>query len=146
MKVTDNAINIIKKYESYVAKPYLCPAKVWTIGYGSTYINSKPVKQTTQPISEAKAAEILKDSLVDIEKIIALNIGHEITQNQFDALASFIYNVGQGSFINSTMLKHLKGKRYPEAADEFDKWTLSKGKALTGLIVRRKEEKQLFLS
>jgi GH24 family phage-related lysozyme (muramidase) len=64
----------------------------------------------------------------------------------FDSLVSFVYNVGQGNFKNSQLLKLLNQGKYEESAEEFDKWRLAKGKVVKGLIRRRQKEKEMFLS
>ena len=66
-------------------------------------------------------------------------------QNQFDALVSFVFNMGVGAFSTSTMLKFINANHFPLAAGQFDRWVYAKGKKLEGLVKRRKEEKELFL-
>ena len=68
-----------------------------------------------------------------------------LTQNQFDALVSFCYNVGQSSLLSSTLLKKLNNKDYKGASNEFLKWNKSGGKVLQGLVNRRKDEREVFL-
>lgn len=141
MEISQVGLDLIKKYESFSAKEYLCPAGYRTIGYGHVILPSEKFG-----ILNLKEAEVLlkKDVLVAtrwINKRVEVPIG----QNQFDALCSFVFNVGVGNFTESTLLKRLNQCNYLEAAKEFDKWVFAKGKKLNGLVKRRQEEKELFL-
>ena len=69
-----------------------------------------------------------------------------LTQNQFDSLVDFVYNLGEGSFAKSTLLRKLNNKDYIGASEEFQKWVFDNGKVQPGLVSRRYREKQLFLS
>ena len=70
----------------------------------------------------------------------------EINDNQFSALVSFCYNVGPGNLKSSTLLRHVNNGKFPEAANEFLKWTKAQGKELPGLVKRREAERRLFLT
>ena len=119
---------------------YKCPAGVWTIGYGHTSNVRKG-----QVINELCAETFLAIDLQKCEYAINTSVTVSLNQNQFDALASFIFNVGVGGFQKSTLLKKLNNSDYTGAADEFDKWIYSNKKISQGLINRRKKEKDLFL-
>ena len=146
MVVSKNGLNLIKEFESFKSKPYLCPSGVPTIGYGSTYYpDGKKVTLQDKEITEQKASEILeyianKDFGNNINKVVKV----PLNQNQFDALVSFAYNVGNGNFNSSTLLRKLNSSDYEGAANEFKKWNRSGGKILAGLARRRKAEKELF--
>ena len=137
--------SIIKEFEGFRAIAYLCPAGVWTVGYGSTRINGKPVGKGTK-ITTEEAEVFLEQDLKSFEDGVSQNVSIELTQNQFDALVCFVYNVGLGNFKKSTLLKKLNAGKLEEAAEEFLKWDKSKGKSLPGLTRRRKAERALFLS
>ncbi|MEJ5352453.1 MAG: lysozyme [Melioribacteraceae bacterium] len=144
MKTSENGIAIIKKYEGLRLQAYRCPAGLLTIGYGHT--------KTTKPgmvINKEMAELLLKQDLIEYEKAVNELVKVPLTQNQFDALISFIFNVGIGNFKKSTLLKKLNEWDYNGAAEEFMKWTKAKVeggyKELPGLVKRRNEEKQLFL-
>lgn len=137
--------NIIKEFEGFRAIAYLCPAGVWTVGYGSTRINGKPVGKGTK-ITTEEAEVFLEQDLKSFEDGVSQNVSIELTQNQFDALVCFVYNVGLGNFKKSTLLKKLNAGKLEAAAEEFLKWDKSKGKSLPGLTRRRKAERALFLS
>lgn len=141
------SIDIIKEFEGFSSKPYLCPAGVPTIGYGSTrYADGTKVKLTDKPITKEEAHRLLFDTLGQYENAIHKNVYAPITQNMFDALVSFTYNVGVGNFKNSTLLKKLNKADYHGAATELLRWNKAGGKVLAGLTRRREAERKLFLS
>lgn len=132
---------IIKQSEGLRLEAYLCPAGVLTIGYGHT---GSDVKEGSR-VSREEAENLLTRDLERFEKDILKMVKVELTQNQFDALVSFTYNVGSGALKGSTLLKKLNAGSYIEAADEFLKWTKAGGKELPGLVKRRRTERALFL-
>ena len=146
MIVSKKGLDLIKKFESFKSKPYLCPASVPTIGYGSTYYpDGKKVTLQDKEITEEKAFEILeyianKDFGSNINKVVKV----PLNQNQFDALVSFAYNIGNGNFNSSTLLRWLNQGNYKEASMQLLRWDKSKGIVLNGLTKRRKAEKALF--
>lgn len=145
--MTTKNTDLIKEFEGLSLKPYLCPAKIPTIGYGSTrYADGTAVKLTDKAITKEKAEKLLLDTLEPFEKTINKNVYAPITQNMFDALVTFAYNVGSGNFAKSTLLKKLNKADYHGAADEFLRWDKAGGKVLAGLTRRRKAERELFLS
>ncbi len=134
-------IEMIKKHESLRLDAYLpTPNDVWTIGYGHTKTAKPGMK-----ITAAKAEELLCGDLAWVEASIAKNVKVPLTQNQYDALASLIYNIGATAFAKSTLLKMLNQGDYHGAADQFLRWDKQKGKTLRGLTRRREEERMLFL-
>ena len=147
MKVSKQGLDLIKKFEGFRAKPYLCSADRPTIGYGNTfYLDKKPVTLKDPPITEETATQLLElvaDSFV--QKILKL-VSVQLTQNELDALTSFTYNLGEGALGKSTLLKKLNAGDKVGAAQEFLKWTKAAGKELPGLVKRRKEEMELFAS
>jgi lysozyme len=95
MKISQKGLDLIKKFEGFSAKPYLCPAGVPTIGYGATYYtNGTKVTMSDEPISEEWAEQLLSHIVHTYEKGVTSLVIPKITQNQFDALVSFAYNVG----------------------------------------------------
>ncbi len=143
---TEN-IDLIIKFEGFSSIPYLCPASIPTIGHGSTrYADGTKVKLIDMPITEVEAIELLRKTIVAFEKCISKNVKISLSQNQFDSLVSFIYNVGCGNFEKSTLLKKLNEEDYTGAAGEFVRWNKSNGVPLRGLTARRLAERDLFLS
>lgn len=150
-----NAITLIKQFEGCKLKPYLCPAGVPTIGWGSTrYPNGVRVTMRDPAISQQKADEMLAYDVRQFEKDVTfLTKSVVLTQNQFDALVDFAYNVGSDIDIDttpeglgdSTLLKKvLKNPNDPTIAVEFAKWNKSKGVAVEGLTRRRKADSYLY--
>ena len=145
MKTSQRGIELIKKYEGLSLTAYKCPAGVLTIGYGHT----KTVKPGMS-INKEMAELLLKEDLIPVENAIRRHVKVQLNQNQFDALASFIYNCGERNFANSTLLKRLNEGKYQEVADEFMRWTKARQpggmKELPGLVKRREEERELFIA
>lgn len=145
-QVSPKGLNLIKKYEGLSLKPYLCPAKIPTIGYGATYYpNGSKVKLTDKSISEYEASVMLSNMLRHYENSVDSFTRDDITQNQFDALVSFAYNCGVGNLKSSTLLKKVNANpNDPLIKNEFLKWNKASGKVLKGLTIRRQEEANLY--
>ena len=141
MKTSPKGITLIKEFEGLRLKAYKCPGGVWTIGYGHT-TGVKP----GMVISEAQAEEDLKADLIAFERYLN-GLGLALNQNQFDALVSFIYNVGTGNFSSSTLLRKVRANPQDNSImDEFLRWVYSKGRVLPGLQRRRLAEMKLYFS
>lgn len=141
MKTSEAGLSLIKSFEGLRLESYLCPANVWTIGYGHTQ-GVKP----NQIISEKQAESLLKGDLLVFEKTV-LSHNLKLNQNQFDAFVSFCYNVGSGNLAKSTLLRKAKLNPNDETIrDEFMKWNKAKGKELAGLTRRRKAEGDLYFN
>lgn len=147
MNVSANGLDLIKRFEGFSPKPYLCPAGVPTIGYGSTfYEDGSKVTMGDDPVSESDASDLLETILHSFEQAVLKLVKVPITQNQFDAFVSFAYNVGINAFKNSTMLSLFNVLNASGAANEFLKWDHVKGKVVSGLSARREAERKLFLT
>ncbi|CAB4127944.1 Endolysin/autolysin [uncultured Caudovirales phage] len=140
MEISKNGLDLIKTFEGCKLKAYLCPAKVWTIGYGATYYEDGSKVKAGDVITEERAVGLLK-------KLVA-NFYHEIkgiNQNQFDAITSFCYNLGNGNFNASTLKKKIVANpNDPSIEAEFLKWNKAGGKVLKGLTIRRSVEWKLY--
>jgi len=147
-KIGKAGINLIKSYEGLKLKPYLCPAKIPTVGYGNTfYENGTKVTMNDPAITEERAVELLLFILKGFEQHVDSYCVDTITQNQFDALTSFCYNVGAGNLKSSTLLKKVNvDPNDPTIKDEFMKWTRGGGKVLPGLVKRRTSEAELYFT
>ena len=147
MKITktgSKGIELIKSFEGFKGSPYKCPAGIPTIGYGATfYPDGKKVTMTDTPITEEKATELLSSMLISFEKYVDSYCIDTITQNQFDALVSFAYNLGPANLKSSTLLKKLNPND-GTIRDEFMKWVKAGGKTLKGLVRRREAEANLY--
>lgn len=145
-KIGNSGIQLIKKYEGFYPKPYLCPANVGTIGFGSTYYeDGSKVKLTDPPIDEQRATQLLMNVLVSYEKAVDSFSRDDINQNQFDALVSFAYNVGINALKNSTLLRLVnKMPDDPQIRTQFMRWNKGGGRVLKGLTRRREAEADLY--
>jgi len=138
-----NGKSIIKYCEGLRLTSYVCPAGKPTIGWGHTY----GVK-LGRTISEAEAEVLLDHDYQQAEDDVLELVTVPLTDNQLGALTSFVFNLGQGNFSKSTLLRKINMSDFAGAADEFDKWiyaTVNGVKTkLNGLVVRRKLERSLF--
>ncbi len=140
-KTGRNGIEVIKRFEGFRETVYLCPGGKPTIGYGHVV---RPDENLTNVTMEA-AEELLREDLLVAEQAVNTKVTVYLCQHMFDALVSFVYNVGAGAFSRSTLLWLLNQGDYQGAANQFSRWTKAGGKQLQGLVLRRTWEKQLFL-
>ncbi len=145
-RISENGLNLIKEFEGLELEPYLCPANIPSIGYGNTYYeDGTKVTLQDEAITESRANELLENiANKDFASVIIKSLEVPLSQNQFDALVSFVYNVGNRNFRRSTLRKKLNRGDYEGASREFNKWIYSGGKVLKGLKERRKLEAELF--
>ena len=145
--INERGIQIVKSFEGISLKPYLCPANVWTVGYGATRSSTGgPIDLDMEPISEIEAEALLVRDLENSEGWISRLIKTALTENQYSALTSFTFNVGAGALQRSTLRMKLNWSEYQGAANEFPKWRIAGGRILAGLIRRRAAERSLFLA
>jgi len=148
MKLNDEGYNLITKHEGLVLKPYLCPAKVPTIGYGNTYYeDGKRVTLLDKPITKQRAFEMFKEIADRFAKAVSQSLTLDVNQRQFNSLVSFAYNVGVANFKKSTLLKLVNANpNDKQIENEFRKWTKANGKVLSGLVKRRQDESNYYFS
>lgn len=140
------AADIIKRFEGYSSKPYLCPANVPTIGYGSTmYTNGTRVTMDDPDITEEQADAMLLDTIKGVEKQVKNVLDVKLPAHKLAALISFTYNVGIGNFANSTLLAWINSNPdFSRIPEQFRRWNRGGGKVLNGLIRRREAEVALW--
>lgn len=146
MKTGDAGRALIKEFEGFSPEPYLCPAGLPTIGYGSLFDDGVRVTMGHRAISEDEAEALLAADLKTAESGVSRLVSVPLAQNQFDALVSFAYNLGAASLMSSTLLRKLNAGDYNDAADELPRWVYAGGRVLPGLVRRRNAEQRLFLS
>ena len=135
-KINKSGLNLIKKYEGCRLTSYICPAGVLTIGYGHTGKDVKP----NQTISKRKAINLLKKDLARFERHVqSYNYIYEWTDNEFSALVSFAYNIG-----NIDQLTAYGTRTRSQIRNAMLKYVKANGKTLPGLVKRRKAELKLF--
>ena len=130
---------LLKFFEGCKLTAYQDSVGVWTIGYGHT----KGVLEG-MTITQEGAEQLLQTELEEYEGYIEKYVTVPLTQNQFDALVVWVYNLGPTNFRNSTLLKELNAGNYNAAGQEITRWNKAGGKVLAGLVKRREAEAQLF--
>jgi lysozyme len=142
MKPSENAFNLAEASEGCVLVAYPDPGSggdPWTIGMGSTRGVRKGMT-----ITRAEAEARLVVDMTEAGNAVTRWVEVPLNQNQFDALCDFVFNLGEGNFRGSTLLKKLNAKDYAGAAAEFPRWNKASGKVLPGLVKRRAAERSLF--
>ena len=143
MKTSQKGIDLIKEFEGYSERAYMCAGGKYTIGYGHTR-GVEPGDTCTRE----QAERYLREDLQDAEEAVMALISVPLTQNQFDMLVSLVYNIGSGNFYDSTIRRviNLKISDKEEYRRAWMMWVKSRGKVLKGLIRRREAEFKLFSS
>ena len=139
MKTGEKGLELIKHFEGCELVAYKCPAGVWTIGYG----HIKGVSEG-MTITQEQAEQMLLDELIEYENYINELVTVPLSQNQFDALVSWVYNLGPANLKASTLLKVLNQGEYEDVPMQIKRWNKAGGKVLEGLIRRREAEACLF--
>lgn len=133
---------LIKEWEALRLEAYKpTPNDVWTIGWGHT-ATAKP----GMTITKAQAQKLFEKDTAWAVNAVNREVNVGLNQNQFDALVSFVFNIGETAFRKSTLLRKLNAGDYEGAANEFPRWNKQAGKVLRGLVRRRAHEQELFLS
>ena len=147
MKVSKQGMDLIKEFEGFRAKPYLCSAGVPTIGYGSTrYADGDGVSLRDPIISESQAEELFRTTLASYEAGVSKAVKVVVEQYEFDALVSLCYNIGVGNFTSSTLVRLLNDGEAPiDVAAQFLRWNRANSRVIPGLTARRERERALFL-
>jgi len=145
MKISSNGLSFIKNEEGCKLKAYLDTSGVWTIGYGNTYYEDNTRVKKGDIITQSRAESLFTTILSSFEKNVLKVIKKPLNQNQFDALVSLSFNIGQTGFANSTLAKKININPLDSSiAFEFERWRFSAGKPL--LLNRRKRESALYFS
>lgn len=139
MQPSQAAIDLIKAAEGLRLTAYRDSAGILTIGYGSTG-GIKPGQTITPEQAEAMLVDDMDEAADAVRKLVTV----PLTQGQFDALCSFVFNLGAGRLRDSTLLRLLNQRKYGEAAAQFRFWVMSGGEPLPGLVKRRAAERALF--
>lgn len=145
MNISKKGIDLIVRFEGIKLKAYLCPANVWTLGIGSTYhIDGTRVKQGDSCTSDG-AYTLFNHTIMTYEHAVQSLVTSIINQDQFDALVSFVYNLGKTNFAKSTLLKKINANPSDQSIRaEFLKWNKANKKVLAGLTNRRQAEASLY--
>lgn len=139
MKISQEGIALIKKFEGCELNAYQCSANVWTIGYGHT----KEVTENNE-CSMEEAEEILVADLEEFEEWVEKLVSVEMAQNEFDALVAFTFNLGPTNLRTSTLLERLNDRKFEDVPAEMKRWNRAGGVVVDGLVRRREAEALLF--
>jgi lysozyme len=143
--ISEQGFAIIREFEGFHTNAYLDTGGVWTIGFGTIkYPDGANVKKG-DTCAKDQAELWLKNDCQWVDACLDKYVKVNINQNQFDALASFVYNIGETAFVKSTMLTLINQNSLTSAASQFDRWVFDNGKRIQGLVNRRAKEKSLFL-
>jgi lysozyme len=147
MKLNQKGIDLMHQFEGCKLVAYLCPAKVWTIGWGNTYYESGRKVKEGDTISQERADRLFEYIADGFAVQVRSTIKETLTENQFSALVSFAYNVGIANLKSSTLLKKVNiNPSDPTIFDEFLRWNKAGGKELAGLTRRRQAEANLYFT
>jgi len=140
MQISQEGIDLVKQFEGLELKAYQCAAGVWTIGYGYT----KGVMEGDTWSEEKSDHMLLHEFANEYENVVNACVKVPINQCQFDALCSFVYNLGGNALATSTLLKVLNSGDYNGVPEQIKRWNKAGGKVLAGLVRRRSAESELF--
>lgn len=144
MKTSEKGLQFIRREEGERLTAYADIIGVWTIGVGHTgTVDGKPVAKG-MVISADKSHALLSADLSKFESAIARLVKVPLKQHEFDALVSLVFNIGETNFARSTLLKKLNANDFKGAAEQFLAWKNAGGRAVQGLLNRRKREKDMF--
>jgi len=144
MKTSQRGIDLLKESEGLRLKAYQCSAGVWTVGFGTTNATGLIDIKRDTVITKPQAEELLKRSLRSYEDAVNDYVKVPLNQSQYDSLVNFIYNIGEGAFKKSTLLKKLNRGGYASIPSEMMRWNKVGGKVNRGLVNRRTKEAALW--
>lgn len=146
--ILDALYDLIRRFEGFRSNPYLCPAGIATVGYGSTtWPDGRKVKLTDQPVSEAVAtAMMMEDANAFAVAVANLSPVLWFDADKHSAIADFAYNLGTTRYKASTLRKRVEAGDWEGAQEELQKWVFGGGKKLPGLVSRRAAEARLLRS
>lgn len=144
-RISPQGLDEIRKSEGLLLNAYQDQGGVWTIGYGHTgKVGGIPISKG-MTITKEQAEQLLQDDVAHFERAVKNGTKVPLTQNQYDALVNFSYNVGDGAFSKSTLLRRLNQGDYQAAADQMLRWNKINGEPIQGLANRRERERAMFL-
>jgi lysozyme len=154
MQMSEHGLDLLKQWEGFESKVYKDSAGLATIGVGhlltksklspgTIVINGVPV-QYAAGLSDQQVLDLLSQDVNPASQTVTTNVNVTLSQNQFDALTSFTFNVGGGAFTGSTLLKLLNQGQYDQVPDQLRRWNKAGGKVVQGLVNRRENEIKLW--
>lgn len=143
-RTSDKGLALIERFEGFRANAYRCPAGIWTIGFGHTSAAGLPKVYKGMKVTKEEARAILRRDVVQYEQAVLKAIKASLTQNEFDALVSFCYNVGATNFAKSSVVRFINSGKKGQVGAALAMWVKGGGKVLPGLVSRRADEAALF--
>ena len=138
--ITQDGIDLIKRFEGFSSTVYICPAGYPTIGYGHLVRSAESFNE----ISETEAEELLCRDVESAERAVLRLVNAPLTDGQFDALVSFTFNLGSGAFQRSTLRRKVNRQAHDEVPEQLMRWVWAGGRKLNGLRKRRSAESILY--
>lgn len=138
--ITQDGIDLIKRFEGFSSTVYICPAGYPTIGYGHLVRSGESYTE----ISETEAEELLRKDVESAERAVLRLVNVPLTDGQFDALVSFTFNLGSGALQRSTLRRKVNRQAHSEVPEQLMRWVWARGKRLKGLVKRRESESTLY--
>lgn len=145
MKMTEDALALIRQFEGFRGRAYLCPSGVWTIGYGHTSHAGPPAVTRGKDITESEAETLLRSDVENFAKDVTKLLFRELNDKQFSALVSFAYNIGIGALRTSSVLKAINAGDFDAVPRRLQLWVKAGGRILPGLVKRRAAEAAMFM-
>ncbi|MCG7878335.1 MAG: lysozyme [Candidatus Thiodiazotropha endolucinida] len=138
--ITQDGIDLIKRFEGFSSTVYICPAGYQTIGYGHLVRSGESFNE----ISETEAEELLRKDVESAERAVLRLVNVPLTDGQFDALVSFTFNLGSGAFQRSTLRRKVNHQAHAEVPEQLMRWVWARGRMLRGLVIRRTSEASAY--
>lgn len=142
MRTSRAGIELIKKYEGFQSVPYRCPAGYWTVGYGHVLAVHEPRSAVTRE----QAEQLLQNDIRHAELSLTALVSVTLAQAQFDALVSFVFNLGSGAFERSALRREVNRQAHENVPDQLMRWVYAAGQKMKGLQRRRAAEAALYAS
>lgn len=140
--ITQDGIDLIKRFEGFSSTVYICPAGYPTIGYGHLVRSGESYTE----ISETEAEELLRKDVESAERAVLRLVNVPLTDGQFDALVSFTFNLGSGAFQRSTLRRKVNRQAHAEVPAQLMRWVWAGGRKLNGLVSRRITEAMRYVA
>ena len=140
--ITQDGIDLIKRFEGFSSTVYICPAGYPTIGYGHLV----RLGESYTEISETEAEELLRKDVESAERAVLRLVNVPLTDGQFDALVSFSFNLGNGAFQRSTLRRKVNRQAHAEVPEQLMRWVWAGGRKLNGLVSRRSTEAMRYVA
>lgn len=142
-KLNEESLDHLKEFEGWREKAYRCPGGHWTIGYGHKIVPGDGINENSC-ISKADGLRLLEQDVETAAKCVENKVNVHLTDNEFGALVSFVYNLGSGTFGQSSIPGSLNAGNKNEACNTMQKYVYASKVKLPGLVKRRAKEVELF--